>query len=75
MMVLTNIISDSSVVQDVVSVMRFEKFSSLAKLMRVLTYVFRFVLALNKSLDEPGLSSRVYLLKLVQSLFLSKVLQ
>ena len=40
--------------------------------MSVLSYIFRFVLALKKSLDEPGLSARVYLLKLVQSLFLSK---
>ena len=42
MRVLTNTISSSPVVQDVVSVKKFEKFSSLAKFMRVLTYVFRF---------------------------------
>ena len=72
MMVLTNIITCSAVVQDVVPVMKFEKFSSWAKLMRVLSYEFRFMLALKKSLDEPGLSARVYLLTLVQSLFLSK---
>ena len=64
-MVLTNPNTSSPVVQDVVPVMKFEKFSSLAKLMRVLSYVFRFALALKKSLDEPGLSARVYLLRLV----------
>ena len=72
MMVLTNTIARSPVVQDVVPVMKFEKFSSLAKLMRVFTYVFRFMLALKKSLDEPGLSARVYLLKLAHSLCLLK---
>ena len=54
MVVLTNTITSSPVVLDVVLVMKFEKFSSLVKLMRVLTYVFRFVLTLKKSLDEPG---------------------
>ena len=68
MMVLTNTITCSPVVQGVAPVLKFEKFSSLAKLMRVLSYVFRFML----TLDELGLSSSVYFLKLVQTLFLSK---
>ena len=51
--------------------MKFEKFSSLAKLMRVLSYVFRLVLALKKSLDEPRLSARVYLLQLVVILIIA----
>ena len=72
MMVLSNTITSSPVVQNVVPLMNFEGFSSLTKLMRVLSYVFRFMLVLKKSSDEPWLSARVYLLKLVQSLFLSK---
>ena len=67
MMVVTNTIPSYPVVQDVASVMKFEKFYSLAKLMGVLTFVFRFVLAMKKPLDDPDLSARVYLLKLVQS--------
>lgn len=43
MIVLTNAIITSPSVQDVILVMEFDRFSSLAKRMRVLSYVFKFV--------------------------------
>ena len=68
---LTNAVSFSPVVQDVVPVMDFLRFSSLTKVMRIF-HVFKFVLASRKSLDDLEMSARIYLLRLVQSSGLSK---
>ena len=53
MLVLTDIVSNSPVIQDVVSLIEYENFSSVAKIMTFLTSVLKFVLAFKKSLDDP----------------------
>ena len=49
-----------------------ERFSFLAKLLRVVTYVFQFVFSLKKVSLHPNLAALLYLLKVEQSLCLTK---
>ena len=54
------------------AMVELERFLPLAKLLRVVTYVFRFVFCLKKVSSDPSLAAKLYLLKVEQSLCFTK---
>ena len=54
------------------AMVELERFSSLAKLMWVVTYVFRFMFSLKKVSSDPSLAAKLHLLKVEHSLCLTK---
>ena len=72
MLVLNNVVVISPVDFASAAMVELEWFSSLAKLLRVVTYVFRVVFSLKKVSSDPRLVAKLYLLKVEQPLCLTK---
>ena len=72
MLVLNNAVVISPVGYTSAAMVELERFSSLAKLLRVVTYVFRFAFCLKKVSSNPSLAAGLHLLKVEQSLCLTK---
>ena len=72
MLVLNNAVVISLVGYASVAIVELERFSTLVKLMRVVTYVFRFVFSLKKISSNVSLAANLHLLRVEQSLCLIK---
>ena len=72
MLVLNNAVVISPVGFAGSAMIGLERFSSLAKLLRVVTYVFRFVFSLKKVSSDVSLVAKLHLLKVEQSLCLTE---
>ena len=71
MLVLNNAVVISPVGFASSAIVELEQSSSLAKLLRVVTYVFRFVFSLKKVSSDPSWAAKLHLLKVEQSLYLT----
>ena len=72
MLVLNNAVMISPVGFASSAMIEFEQSLSIAKLLRVVTYALRFVFSLKKNPSDPSLAARLHLLKVEQSLYLTK---